>query len=481
MFEFLSKKQKKEDSSVQEDLKSITENLYQQNHQLAVTNKTLSLLRQLYQISILELEPTPLCEKIVFTVKEALELELVSIYIVDDSRLKPLAISLSNEFASDLKESKVDISGEITEIQKNDFFIPLLHNRVNTETHGIDRIWYNNIDEQSVELLNRKTHIKSFFAYPLMIDGELVAVLLLGEDRDHEKLSQFEKDTISSFVDVIAVALNKAFLYKELTATNKKLKTANLKLTELDQLKTEFISLATHQIRAPLTAIKGYISLIREGDYGDVSTEVDSALGVVSESTNNLVTIVGDFLDVSRIEQGRMKYDFSDFNVDELVQQVITEYKPNVDRRGLVLNFTHDQNSENFVHADRGKLKQIFGNILDNSIKYTQQGSIDVSVTKKDDRILIKVADTGVGIPENTIPKLFQKFTRASNANEANILGTGLGLYVAKQMIEAHEGRIWAESEGSGKGSQFYIELKAIDKAHTLSGHLSIPPASSII
>jgi signal transduction histidine kinase len=255
-------------------------------------------------------------------------------------------------------------------------------------------------------------------------------------------------------------------LAKDLEKSNERLEEANERLKELDKLKSEFVSLATHQIRSPLTAIKGYVSLIQEGDYGPISNEVKGALDVIQQSSNNLVTIVGDFLDVSRIEQGKMKYDFTKFDVQKLTQQVVTELKPNVEKRGLVLNFSYDEDKNYMTVGDLGKLKQVIGNIIDNSIKYTPKGHIDVAVVKPtENKILIRVSDTGVGINPNVIPKLFQKFSRASNANEVNILGTGLGLYVAKQMIEAHKGRVWAESEGEGKGSKFYIELPVTDKA----------------
>jgi signal transduction histidine kinase len=251
----------------------------------------------------------------------------------------------------------------------------------------------------------------------------------------------------------------------ELEKTNASLAHANSRLKQIDQMKTEFISLATHQIRAPLTAIKGYISLILEGDYGPVSDEVKKAISIVYESTNNLVTIVGDFLDVSRIEQGKMKYDFSEFDLEKLTREVVEEYKPNVDRKSLTFNYTAEKDKNYLVHADMGKIKQIIGNIIDNAIKYTPKGHIDVSVTGTKGKALIKVSDSGVGIPKSTLPILFQKFTRAENANEANILGTGLGLYVARQMMDAHKGRIWAESEGQNKGAQFYVELDTIPVA----------------
>lgn len=248
-------------------------------------------------------------------------------------------------------------------------------------------------------------------------------------------------------------------LAKNLEKTNKDLEAANVRLQELDQLKSEFVSLATHQIRGPLTAIKGYASLIVEGDYGKISVSVKEAVNTILHAAQSLVVVVGDFLDVSRIEQGRMKYDLKIFDLKGLVQEVINELKPNLDRNKLDLSVTIDQNTEFLVDADRVKIKQVIANIFDNSIKYTPKGSIAISLTKTAGKILFAIKDTGIGIHKDTIPKLFAKFSRAKDANETNIIGTGLGLYLAKELIKGHNGRIWAESEGQGKGSQFYIEL----------------------
>lgn len=242
------------------------------------------------------------------------------------------------------------------------------------------------------------------------------------------------------------------------------LSVANDRLKELDAQKTEFVSLASHQLRGPLTAIKGYGSMLLEGDFGELSPMIKDAVEKMYKSTNDLVVIVGDYLDVSRIEQGRMQYDFSRFDLKELVSTVVTELRPNVENAHLTLDFDTSPAPNYTIHADKGKIKQVISNIVDNAIKYTPKGGIHIWLsTKTKDKALISISDTGVGIHPDVIPKLFQKFTRAPNASETNILGTGLGLYVAKKMIEAHNGRVWAESAGQGKGSTFFIELDLVD------------------
>lgn len=246
------------------------------------------------------------------------------------------------------------------------------------------------------------------------------------------------------------------------------LEKANVRLTDLDRQKSEFVSFATHQLRAPLTAMKGYGSLILEGDMGEVSEPVRNGVSRIYESTNTLVSIVDDYLNLSRIELGSMKYAFETIDLKSLIEDIIAESKPNIEKTGVAFSFTAENGGVDYrTTADRDKLKQVFMNILDNSLKYTPKGSITakLSLDRIKHKFVFAIKDTGVGIAPETLPLLFQKFSRAENANRTNIRGTGLGLYVAKQMIEAHHGTIRAESPGEGKGSTFTVELEPFAKA----------------
>ncbi|HEC32824.1 MAG TPA: HAMP domain-containing histidine kinase [Candidatus Kaiserbacteria bacterium] len=175
-----------------------------------------------------------------------------------------------------------------------------------------------------------------------------------------------------------------------------------------------------------------------------------------------MTSSVEDFLNVSRIEQGRMKYDKTDFDMSKLAVDIVDELTPVAIKKNLKLSFKSDKEDSYIVNADLGKIKQVFSNLVDNSIKYTPKGSIVVSVSRNGEYVRFKVSDTGVGISKETLEKLFDKFVRARNAHNVNVTGSGLGLYVAKQMVKAHGGKIWAESEGEGKGSSFIVELKAL-------------------
>ena len=243
------------------------------------------------------------------------------------------------------------------------------------------------------------------------------------------------------------------------------LREANARLKELDKMKSEFVSFATHQIRAPITAIKGYTSLILEGSYGDVSSDMKEAVHRIHKSSNSLAIVVEDYLNISRIEMGKMKYDFKVLDFGKLVLEVVKELTPSIKKDKLELLINIETGKEYEAKIDKEKMKQVITNIIDNAIKYTEKGSIEVSVykNKRSDKLIAKISDTGVGIKKATIPKLFKKFSRAKDANETNIHGTGLGLFIAKTMTEAHKGGgIRVESEGNGKGSQFYVEIDAV-------------------
>ena len=245
-----------------------------------------------------------------------------------------------------------------------------------------------------------------------------------------------------------------------------KLEFANLRLKQLDEAKSDFLSIASHQLRTPLTAIKGYASMILEGSYGKISATTKSVMDKIFQSSQRLVLIIGDFLDISHIEQGTMQYDFAPMDAKELVKNLADEFKTTIDNskdksKILKISFEADE-KENFgVNADRNKIRQVVSNLIDNSIKYTPKGFVKVSLSKisENGNVLLKIEDSGIGISAETMLNLFKKFGRAKSLSSAYANGSGLGLYVAKEIIKAHKGKIWAESEGEGKGSKFFVEL----------------------
>jgi signal transduction histidine kinase len=248
---------------------------------------------------------------------------------------------------------------------------------------------------------------------------------------------------------------------EELEVLTHKLEAANVRLKELDKAKSEFVSIASHQLRSPLTAIRGYASMLAEGSFGQLPAKAAESAKRIEDSAKLMAMSIEDYLNVSRIESGNMKYNLSDFNLLEMTSKLCDDLRPEAMNRNLILLFRSDLKGKGLVNADVGKTNQIIHNLVNNSIKYTPKGSVSVFVRDdiKTKRIYIDITDTGIGMSKETMDKLFGKFSRANNANSVNTSGTGLGLYVALKMAEAMGGHISCTSEGDGKGSTFTFEL----------------------
>lgn len=248
---------------------------------------------------------------------------------------------------------------------------------------------------------------------------------------------------------------------RELESLTTKLEAANVRLQELDKQKSEFVSIASHQLRSPLTAIRGYASMLAEGSFGKMPEKASESAKRIEESAKLMAYSIEDYLNVSRIESGNMKYNLSDFNLRDMVDNICDDLRPEALKKGLILLFRSNISSRGLVNADVGKVNQIVHNLINNSLKYTPKGSISVFVRDdaKTKKIYVDITDTGIGMSKETASKLFHKFSRADNANSVNVSGTGLGLFVALKMAEAMGGTITAQSEGDGKGSTFTFEL----------------------
>ena len=234
------------------------------------------------------------------------------------------------------------------------------------------------------------------------------------------------------------------------------------RLRKLDQEKTDFLSLASHQLRGPLSSIHGYSSMISEGEFGKLPKHLEDPIRKILESSRAMNALINDFLDVTKIEKNELEYVIEEVNIGNIIDDVVEDFSVAFERDEIELKSTHNSKDNVMVLADPLRVKQILNKILDNALKYTQVGSVTVSLAVKHDDAIVTVSDTGIGIEEDQIKELFKKFKRADNANDATVIGSGLGLYVAKEVAESQGGRIWVESQGAGKGSKFYIALPII-------------------
>lgn len=244
---------------------------------------------------------------------------------------------------------------------------------------------------------------------------------------------------------------------EKLEVLTHELETTNVKLKELNKVKSEFLSFASHQVKAPMAVVKGYATLIFDGTYGPAPDKIKEIATKIKETADRMISLVNNLLDLRKIEEGKMSFKFEKTDIVKMISDITQELKPLIQNKGLDLFF--ETSVESLIYnADSEKLRQVFQNLIDNSIKYTDKGWIKVKLDIKDDVAQISVADSGRGISKELLPQLFEQFIRDTKEIK-RIEGTGLGLYIAKQIVQAHHGQIWAESSGEGQGSVFYVML----------------------
>jgi signal transduction histidine kinase len=287
----------------------------------------------------------------------------------------------------------------------------------------------------------------------------------------------------------------------EIEKRNKKLKNANKEITErknqlqkisdslaiandqlklLDNAKTEFVSMASHQLRTPPTPIKGYSSMLLEGSYGELNEGQRKAVENIYNANNQQIAFVEDLLSVSRIESGSMKFEFKKQQIGDLCQEVINNLALKASDKNLYLDYNVIAGPLPELTIDAAKIREVISNLVDNAVKYTIKGGVTLTTelcAKKQETCLsvphlrVTVSDTGIGVPAEEIPYLFQKFSRGKDTTRLNTGGTGLGLYVVKMITEANGGKVWIESPGANRGTKFILELPLEQEKETLEKH----------
>lgn len=229
----------------------------------------------------------------------------------------------------------------------------------------------------------------------------------------------------------------------------------------ISRLKSEFISIAAHQLRTPLSAIKWTFRMLIDQDVGEITKEQKEFLERGYNTNERMIKLVSDLLNVSRIEEGRFGYEFISFQIEKVIDDLLPDYKLRVEKKGLELTYRKSKEKLPLIKIDPRRIRLALQNLLDNAVQYTPpRGSVTLSVylDKKIDAIRIAVKDTGVGIPSHQVPRLFTKFFRAENVMRMQTEGSGLGLYIVKNIVKRHGGDISVESQ-EGKGAKFTITL----------------------
>jgi len=259
-----------------------------------------------------------------------------------------------------------------------------------------------------------------------------------------------------------AVEAQLAKANEDLVRANQAFQTANQRLKELDQLKTEFISVASHQLRTPLSAIKWSLKMLMDKDAGPLTKQQVEMLSKSYQSNERMIVLINDLLDVSRIEENRFSYTFVEESADPILRELIDEMQHTAQEKRITLRYDPGPQPYPVNRLDAQKIHLALQNLLDNALKYTPVGgTITLRLRTEGEEAVVSVQDSGVGIPVHQQTHVFSKFFRGDNVIRMQTEGTGLGLFIAHSIVQKHHGRIWFESH-EGKGTTFYISLPVV-------------------
>jgi len=311
-------------------------------------------------------------------------------------------------------------------------------------------IWQESSVERFFAHETTSCQVTTAVALPLITKGEVIGTVGLGKGRAEEPFARSDLDLLSVLAGQAAAAIQNARLFSRIRSAYEQLK-------ELDRMKSEFLSTVSHELRAPLHSIGGFMQLLLDGKVDDRATQRE-VLETVARQTGRLTRLINDLLDVSRMESGWLKLAKGPVQIRDVVWEVVAEVRPMAEGRQIAL--VDDTAPElPLVLADQERLAQVIRNLIHNAIKFTSsRGQITISASESEGSLVISVEDDGVGISPEAMPHLFERFYQADSSDTRRAGGTGLGLYICRQIVVAHGGSIWAESE-VGKGSAFHFRV----------------------
>jgi signal transduction histidine kinase len=446
------------------DLAYITQQMYRQNKELADTNRTLSLLRAIDAI-VLEshVSMKQVCLDIARSINDAMGYPFVGLFLRAPHAEDQLVLqgwSTPNNLQANTVFSTM-----------RPFNLKMKHAWFEgIESHRLVEL--NRMSEQTIVAMGDCTlaewrridntlNLKSLYLTKLVVRHHLVGLLVIGFHEPMPELSESTVALLDRLRESVGVALDNKLLFEENRYVLRQLRDSNSKLRALDETKDDFISMASHQLRTPLTSVKGYLSMVIEGDAGKLNDTQIQMLGQAFTSAQRMVFLITDLLNVSRLKTGKFVIDSVPTSLSDLAAQEVSQLKETAQIKNIELIYKQPVSFPKLM-LDEIKIRQVVMNFIDNAIYYTPEGGcIRIELHDKPTTVELHVTDNGIGVPKDEQHHLFTKFYRASNARKARPDGTGLGLFMAQKVIVAQGGSILFSSK-EGKGSSFgFIFAKA--------------------
>jgi signal transduction histidine kinase len=319
-------------------------------------------------------------------------------------------------------------------------------------------------DHRHFGLIDEQTDFetKSILCVPMESKGRMIGVVEIMNPLDGRLFNRDDVLVLSNIASSAAVAIENANLYESLKERAERLERAYEELREVDRLKTELVQNISHELRTPLTFIKGYVELLTSGTLGPLTPQQADALRVVAERTAVVVRLVGDIITLQRSEVG--EFDFKPTRLKDVIALAAETARVSAQKAGIVLRISVPDDLPR-VMIDKDRILQVFDNLLSNAIKFSPKGGeVIVRAELEADQVLVSVRDQGIGIPQDKLDKVFDRFFQVDGTMTRRYGGTGLGLAIVKKIVEAHNGKVWVKSKVN-KGSIFYFTLPCVDEA----------------
>ncbi len=463
---------------LERDLEHVTQEMYRRNKELADTNRTLSLLRTIDSLALEARDSIKvLAGQITDSIASSIDDTLVAIYSVSSlktDRLELLGLSTRGGFTLE----KGILDDIMPSIKHHWYSNPEKNHLVSlSRTSAHNLTLYLGCSSDTADKL-KATKLRTAFVAKLQVRQRLVGVIIVASERPATEFEKSDIELLERLAETVGLALDNKLLFEENTQVLSQLRNANSRLKELDQTKDEFISMASHQLRTPLTTIKGYLSMVLEGDVGPVTKNEKQMIQQAFDSAERMVFLIGDLLNVSRLQSGKFVIDNKPTDLIKMVKTEVEQLKETAEHHGLKL-ICNTPDKLPLFNLDDTKIRQVVMNFMDNAIYYTPSGgSITVNLETTADTISYTVVDTGLGVPKAEQHHLFTKFYRAGNARKMRPDGTGLGLFMAKKVIVAQGGAIIFKSE-EGKGSTFGFSFPR--RKIEIKGSVTEKPAAAAV
>lgn len=422
-------------------IQEITEDIFHKK-----TYSSQKLLDELGEITSSTIDTKVLTQKVIDKLTETMHISSLSFMLIrqDDNKKEISTITSNQNFSPNLTIEQIE---HLASRAKNN---PLVFE-----------------DLEATPARKLMMDHKISIVLPLKVGSTLHGLILIGEKSSGDVYNNQDIDLLDIFTPQISVAIQNSLTFdqiknfntilkKEVENATLELKAANKNLKHLDKLKDEFVFVATHELKTPVTVMKGYLSMINAGEYGKVPEKISSALKEIDSANIQLVNLVNDLLQIARAEAKTLKVTTQPTLIVDIIKKDLNNLKTLADQKNLKLEYIEPEIENISVLSDPEKLQEILNNLVSNAIKYSDKGTITISHKLEKDSLITNVADQGLGISKENQDKIFTRFFRAQEVEGTP--GTGLGLFIVKQLVEKMGGKIWFKSE-LGKGTTFSFSL----------------------